>query len=858
MNQAPYYGGEPKNLGLVSPLPLSSFADLVKKVLHHPVRLPLTRAQFRELPEKDAAAPNDRQRAKRTRFVIPGAIPGTTERRADNVTVCNLVFLDVDVVYADKAKTIVKSVPARGILEQIPQMVNVLAPFSFAIYHTASSTPELPRLRVVVEADGIPPEHYPAAVSTVARMLGLDEVTSESNVVCQPQFVPVAFRDDTDSPFIAEHLHGRALCVDDLDGASLPTQSRGAARGEVADLDYLRPRVEEISEEDVREALGHLDPDMERKEWINVGAALKHQFGDAGLDLWREWSAKGEKFGGDDDLETQWKSLRASPRGRLPLTIRSLLKLAADAGWASDKVVQKCYASVSAWLSAAERTETELLKQGAQRIAAAPMLSHVERGALLNRLGQELKKRGVAVTRTDLNRQFRSVEAEARGKGGDDKTAPDNMAPEWARGVIYISARNEFCLPFSGQKWSVEALNNCFSRHLMPAGPVEGDARPAILPQHYLLNQLRCDTADDYIYNPAAPAETPVDYDGKRYVNTYRATYPDPDYRRADEAGEVIMAHCRAMFNHPEEAENILDWICHIVQNPGGKALWAVLLQGAEGCGKSFWFEVLRRVLGPTNVKEVPAHTVMDSNWTEWAAETQAVNIPEIRVVGESRHSIMNKLKTLISDRMISIDQRNCDTRTVPNYANYFLTTNHTDALALTENDRRYYVVFSRIQSKSEVRRLQAAGHFSRIFQMLDTNAGGLRAWLLRRKIGDRFNPVLAPDSSYKGEMLEAAATPLQRAVETAIADGDNALVRADLVSAKSLRDLLDTQRGLGRYTDQTLAAVLRDLGYTYVDRFRLGTERHSVWIRVERLDLSKAHEVANQRFRGVVVEDLL
>jgi len=169
----------------------------------------------------------------------------------------------------------------------------------------------------------------------------------------------------------------------------------------------------------------------------------------------------------------------------------------------------------------------------------------------------------------------------------------------------------------------------------------------------------------------------------------------------------------------------------------------------------------------------------------------------------------------------------------VPNHASYFLTTNHTDALALTENDRRYYVVFSRIQSKLKVRELQQSGHFDRVFEMLETNAGGLRAWLLERRISPSFNPVIAPESCYKSEMLDAAASPLHRAVELAIADKDAPLVLTDLVSTTALRNILEAEhRGLGRFTDQSLGAVLRDLGFSSAGRIRLGESRHSVWVR--------------------------
>ena len=212
----------------------------------------------------------------------------------------------------------------------------------------------------------------------------------------------------------------------------------------------------------------------------------------------------------------------------------------------------------------------------------------------------------------------------------------------------------------------------------------------------------------------------------------------------------------------------------------------------------------------------------------------------------------MNKLKTLIADKTISIEQRHRDTRSVPNYANYFLTTNHTDALALTQNDRRYYVLFSRLQTKPQVMRLKASGHFDRIFEMVRENAGGLRSFLLDRTIGADFDPIIAPESDYKAEMLDAGASPLQRATELAIADAPNPMVQPDLLSAKALREYLDVEaRGLNRFSDQALAQVLRDLGFTTLGRVQMGEHKHTLWSSTP-MEVEEARLVMKARIEGI------
>lgn len=843
-----YYGGEAKNLGLVQPLIQTTFAELVKEVFGHPIGLSLTRSQFHSLPKRDPAAQRDQDRAKRTRFVIPGCIPDTAERKSANVTTCNLVFLDVD-----------DGEQAQSILDQLDVGSSLLRPYGHAVYHTASSTPEKPRLRVVVEAERIAPVNYPAAVSTIAWMLGLETVTAESQVISQPMFLPVLFRDqdaEKDHPLISTRLDGTPLRESDLEGAVvLDAASRSThTPSGAADLDHLSAPLDGVTEEDVRGALSHLDPDMERKAWISVAAALKHQFDDAGFDLWSEWSAKGEKFGTEEELATQWRSLRPTPRGRAPVTIRSVFKLATDAGWSSAKVVSRCYQTTNAWIADATRTETELMGEAINRIAETPLLSHLERGALLNKLIDCLKERGVKPSRSSFTKELRAAESALR-TAADDTDAPKDSAPlpPWAMGITYVSQANEFYRHSTGQRWSCDSLNNTFSKCLMTSAEEEC-GRPAILPQHFLLNKVRIPCVDFYMYDPTQPNVDRVKHDRKVFINTYRSTYPEPDTRRAAELEKAIRDHTKLLFGDGREGQLLIDWMAYQVQNPGIKILWAPFVQGAEGCGKTLYAVVLRLVLGETNVKEVAPNVVLNSDWNEWASDTQLVVFEEIRVMDANRHAVMNKIKPLITNATISINQRNRDTRVVPNYANYFIASNYQDALAINDNDRRYFVLFAEQQTKAQVAAI-GQEYYRRLYDLLRENAGALRSFLLDWKISDEFNPMQCPATRHKQGMVEAASSPLQKAVAQELEDGVNPLCKTDLVSLRALRDLIEIEhRGLARFSDQALSSVLREMGFVSAGRVRVGSDRHSMWSRG--LDLRLVTTVTEQRSNGQ--EDLL
>lgn len=170
-----YFGGSPENMGMVSAIPAKTFQALCKDVLCQPIQLPITRGEFLALSKEE------RNRKKRVRFIVPAAFAQSpAKRRAENALRCNLVCLDVD-----------DPQDARQILEGGIDGIGRLA---YAIWPTASSTPEAPRLRVVVSAEGIPVKLYAKAVRRLASMLGLPNVNPESQVPVQPMYLPVKFK----------------------------------------------------------------------------------------------------------------------------------------------------------------------------------------------------------------------------------------------------------------------------------------------------------------------------------------------------------------------------------------------------------------------------------------------------------------------------------------------------------------------------------------------------------------------------------------------------------------------------------------------------------------------------------------
>lgn len=151
----------------------------------------------------------------------------------------------------------------------------------------------------------------------------------------------------------------------------------------------------------------------------------------------------------------------------------------------------------------------------------------------------------------------------------------------------------------------------------------------------------------------------------------------------------------------PKSFDLLLDFLAYVYQNPGKRVRWAIVLFGIQGNGKSFWVELMKRLMGH-NAGEV-AGTTVAQRFTGWAVNKLFIAIEEIRVPSESKYAILDKMKPFITNREVDVEFKGQDNRTVPNFASYMMLTNHDDALPLDDDDRRYCVIETKHRTKADI-----------------------------------------------------------------------------------------------------------------------------------------------------------
>lgn len=852
---AQYFFGEGDDLGTCQASSARNFVELVQRYLSLPTVINRTREDFLALPKRD------RDEAKKKRYLVPCTFKTSpSPRQTSAAVVCNLIFLDID----DPAD-------GKAILAELGTLEQVL-PWGFAIYTTASHTQDNPRLRLVVNADAIPVASYPQAVLTIAQRIGVT-ANKESRVAVQPMYLPTVFLGqdaDNEHPLLLDTREKPAFTERDIkvvEEGQTPTTRIGQAPT-LDDLDFLRPPVEEITLEIAAEALEHVDPDVTYPQWVEVAASLKHQFGhnqqDEAFALFDTWSSKGSKYDSTEECRKKWDSMRATPAGRAPVTIRTLLHTARASGWHSAEVQTQCFQSAEDFLSNVQSVH-ELLVEGPKKIASTPLLSQTEEDVLINKL--------VAIAKTKFEHRASSVSvrkdvarhkiAMKTGKGEDTS----KKVPPWAKGLVFISSLNILLRHQTGERYAMEAFDNAYGRKLLPTAEelmAAGVTRiteallatPKVAPHTYVMNEVKVPIAYACDYHPGQPNETFFVEDNRTYLNTYVRSHPAARPDPTGEVAKLFMQHMENLIAEPDYRRTMIDYLAFLVQHPGRKVRWAVLLQGAQGCGKTAIAEIMRAVLGTAHVKTVDAN-VLASQWNDWATGHQLVTLEEIRVAGQNRHEIMNVLKPLITNTKISISQRFQDNREAPNRTNYLLFTNHHDSLAVSDDDRRYFVLKSKVQTREQVLSMGGKDYFAKIFQMIENNGPELRHFFETWPISDDFPADShAPVTKYLTDLVETSVNDTHSTVRQIIADGENPLVKSDLVSIQQLKALIALS-GCREASMQYLGNLLREEGFTKATRHMVNGERHTFWTHLAKWDKTKSiANIIERRQEGLPDED--
>lgn len=573
----------------------------------------------------------------------------------------------------------------------------------------------------------------------------------------------------------------------------------------------------DISDDKLFDKLMLVPSNEDYEVWFHVGMALFHQYDGAkyGLDLWHQWSASAPNYD-EKALDEKWPTFNIQAKDRPPITARFIIKQAQQE---ESRINEETLATVTVGL--AEADDLQALTDVCE-IIKRTQFSMVVREMLVGRVKDRFKKITGTAPRIGVIRDMTRYES-----------AENRAMPGWLKNWTYCQHDETFFHMVDRRVLSKAAFDMSYARLMLtPAERNEGKSVPEMSAVAAAMNLYQIPVVYNRMYMPGMDPlyklnEIPY---ANLYTDVGIPELPGEISPVEQQAIDTVCHHFEHLFRDERDRCLLMDFMTYTIQNPGQRINWALLLQGAEGDGKSFFALLLKAIMGMSNVNVINGNS-LEEKYNPWAEGALVCFIEDVRLHGNNRFDAVNKLKPMITNATVSIRRMNTNIYEVINTMNYITTSNLKDAIPVGQEDSRFFPMFTRFQSQDTILAFKAANpdYYTRLHGALNF-AGALRKFFLERQISDEFNPRdRAPVSSNRAEMIEMNRREDEQALIDALEESSRPDFSELLLDASLIHDEFMERDSLPPNTQGT-KRLLSLQGFSYLGRPRVNGEKRRFW----------------------------
>jgi hypothetical protein len=756
--------------------------------------------------------------------IVGGVRADETAGRAENIAARTMASLDYD------------DLPAGTTIEDVELALSLSLDCAFTAYSTFRHAPNVPRFRVFVPLSRpVAPDEYPSIVDAIAHTIGLSGLDDCSYTVNQIMF-------------LASHKHGTepwSLSQDGEPWGVADAPVGGIVRAEREDDDLSIAVINQpldITPDEVDAILENHPPhDLDYDDWLRVGMAIYHQTEGRGYEKWLRWSEQSPKHDARQ-MKTKWRSFGGSSN---PVTMRSIIK--ATGGMAKGAVVT-ADSDVALSLEAeaeqvSDRGTYSAFKKRVQALNEIQLSPDIR--SLLAKTVHEVYAKDAGMGLREVKASFKPIKASRWAAGADGDTVE---MPEWLDGWCYHTADNLFVNVENPALAINDRGFNAKFAHKQDVIAAEMSA------SDYAIRHIHIPTVDRLFFMPDT-AELFCERNGFQALNTYRRKGVTPcETLEGDTDAQMVvdlfMQHLAWTFPKEEEQRLVLDWMAHVYQNPGQRVNWALLIWGIPGSGKTLLFNILQRVIGPENTKDVSPSSIK-TDYNDWAVGGIVGCIEEIRISGQSKWAVMDIMKPAITNDFLAINPKGKTSYSgAPNFCSYMMLTNHQDAIPVNDADRRFCVLFS---AHNDTQAMEAthggpeglAAYFRSLFDgCVNRRPDAMARLLADHKISPTFDHKgRAPRTEAFKKMVDANVSDEHQIILDMIEDHQSDILNDRIICVTELRAQAAMNAESELPTGRALGQILREMGYQPVGPkyYRVRGLKHFVWVRSGRIDEDEA-----------------
>ncbi|CAB4443500.1 unnamed protein product [Rhizophagus irregularis] len=256
-------------------------------------------------------------------------------------------------------------------------------------------------------------------------------------------------------------------------------------------------------------------------------------------------------------------------------------------------------------------------------------------------------------------------------------------------------------------------------------------------------------------YPPNAPKYNP------KFFNLFLGFRAQPAERIKPNLVNPIIRHIHEVWCAEDKqlTTYILNWLAFLVQNPDKKPGTAIIMRSPPRCGKNILTDFIgERILGRENFFSTTRLEDVMGRFNAAVRAKKLIILNECDMSGKEWHGANNRLKSLITEPYISIEEKGIDVKIIDDFAGYMILSNHAMPIRIEMGDERFVAL--NVSAKYKGNR-EYFGSLIKVLENPDT-AGSFMSYLLSRDLTS-FNPRTIPDTRMKQELIEASIPNPQR-----------------------------------------------------------------------------------------------
>lgn len=625
-----------------------------------------------------------------------------------------------------------------------------------------------------------------------------------------------------DKEYIYTILNDGELYVNEVDGLEDILEVDEFIVDVNEDIISVDDLYEKKTPQQIEQLLSWIDA-SEYLEWIANASAIKRELGNTkeAFDIFHEWSKSADNYEDRAGCLDKWKNVgeyQGKPRTMATLYMQAIenktnliLNKINDAKDIDelDKIM-----NCDKWLEYPRFSDT-IIKKDITKLYQSKS----------NKLGRETSyQTSQKATKKLYGKELLEVEIV------DEDEIVDSIMADFVR-VASFTRQNYFQIS-NNARHDQEGAAMMLNQSLTKASQKLGLKKNLTIQQAFQKKLIQYATQHEY--NPTTHNRLFTNDQGQTVLNMFDPkTVPETSGYTSE--GKKLIAkfinHLKNIIDE-DEAETLLDWMAYVAQNPGKKILWVPLIQSIEGAGKSVIGNLLiHHVFGKANAGVVDPIVLTDTN-NSWATDKMLKILEEVKLSGHNRYEVLNNLKPLITNPYITRKEKFEVSSEVSNYCNFMAFTNYKDALPVDDEDRRWWIVFSSIDSLSDLEKkisMSRQEYFAPLHELAGPNSAygsEFKTFLLDRDLST-FNPNFPPESKHKDELKEIERSKLvgiDEIIELIVATYKEE--KPKVINVKLLKEASDlavddnglriTPRGM---TIKDIRTILQKLGYKSITR---------------------------------------